>query len=333
MTAPIERRDRPDRIEVRGVRAVGRHGVLAHEKEYPQPFVVDADLEVDLSAAGEGDDLADSVSYAQVAARIVARLTGPSVDLIERLAQLIADDCLAFEAVAAVEVAVHKPAAPVGVDFGDVAVRIRRGQGRTAVVALGGNLPGPLGGPEHTLAWAVRDLDELPGTRVRALSGLVVSPAMRLPGDEQPQPDYLNAVAVLRTDLHPRTLLAHLHRIEADHGRVRTARWGPRTLDLDLVDVATAEGRSLRLDGAVRLPHPGAAERDFVVGPWAQVDPAGVARFLADAAGATQAGDGPAPGPAWPACAHRWVRTLGLLPDAETDYTGHPEAPAPVEGA
>lgn len=343
-----------DVVELRGVRANGRHGVLAHEKVEPQPFVVDVDLETDLSWAGASDALGDTTSYADVTADIVARLTGPGVDLIERLAHLIAGDCLRHELVEAATVTVHKPQAPVGVEFGDVAVRVRRGQGRTAVVALGGNLPrvgsdvgtevgtgagggvgtGEVaGGVADTLASAALALDALPGTSLRALSPLVASDPMPLPTDpgtpfasdapDAPDasdalggaagPGYLNAVAVLRTDLHPRTLLARLHEIEADHGRVRARRWGPRTLDLDLVQVRGAAG-SLRLDGAVRLPHPGAAERAFVIGPWAFVEPEAVREFLADAGVPAPELDGLRPAPAWPAAAARFVRRIGELP-------------------
>lgn len=370
-----------DVVELRGVRASGRHGVLAHEKAEPQSFVVDVDLETDLSWAGASDALVDTTSYADVAADIVARITGPGVDLIERLAHLIAGDCLRHELVEAATVTVHKPQAPVGVEFGDVAVRVRRGQGRTAVVALGGNLPGVgsgvgagagagggagdvPGGVADTLASAALALDGLPGTSLRALSPLVASDPMPLPAgpdaaaaagapdaaDAPHAPDalagaagpgYLNAVAVLRTDLHPRTLLARLHEIEADHGRVRTRRWGPRTLDLDLVQVRGSAG-SMRLDGAVRLPHPGAAERAFVIAPWAFIEPEAVREFLADAGVPAPAfgvdgegrGDlstdlsavtgGLRPGPAWPAAAARFVRRLGELPAPLEKKTGGP---------
>src|SRR5205809_92030 len=98
-----------DRIHLRGVEAVGRHGVLAQEKRDGQPFVVDVVMELDLSGPGRTDNLTDTVSYAEVAAEVVARVTGPSFDLIERLAQVVADDVLGRPAVSAVEVTVHKP--------------------------------------------------------------------------------------------------------------------------------------------------------------------------------------------------------------------------------
>lgn len=309
-----------DVIAVRGVTAWGCHGVLATEKTRAQPFVVDVDLQADLSWAGASDDLADSTSYADVAGQIVARIQGPGVDLIERLAALIATDCLSHELVEAATVTVRKPHAPVGVPFGDVAVRVHRTQNRTAVVALGANLPGPTGSVTDTLASAALALHELPATRLRALSPLVASEPMTLPQDAQQHDPYLNAVAVLRTDLHPRTLLARLHDIEADHGRVRDVRWGPRTLDLDLIDVRDGAGEPLTglgglpgMESVIRLPHPGAAERNFVMMPWRVVDPVGARAFAPEGANAS-AGGAVRPGPPWPQVARRFVRTIGATP-------------------
>jgi dihydroneopterin aldolase len=115
-----------DRIVLRGLRAIGHHGVYAEERASGQPFVVDVVLEVDTSAAATSDDVADTVHYGELAARVVAVIEGEPVNLIEVLAQRIADVCLADDRVESVEVTVHKPEAPVGVQFDDVAVSILR---------------------------------------------------------------------------------------------------------------------------------------------------------------------------------------------------------------
>jgi dihydroneopterin aldolase len=115
-----------DQIVLRGLRAIGHHGVYAEERASGQPFVVDVVLEVDTSAAATSDDVADTVHYGELAARVVAVIEGEPVNLIEVLAQRIADVCLADDRVEAVEVTVHKPEAPVGVQFDDVAVSILR---------------------------------------------------------------------------------------------------------------------------------------------------------------------------------------------------------------
>jgi dihydroneopterin aldolase len=82
--------DPPDRIELRGLRALGTHGVLPEERTRPQPFEVDIDLEVDLLDAGRSDDLADTVDYGTVAEAVVAAVAGPHLDLLEALAERIA---------------------------------------------------------------------------------------------------------------------------------------------------------------------------------------------------------------------------------------------------
>ena len=115
-----------DRVAVTGIAATGYHGVLDHEKRDGQRFVVDVTLGVDTREAAASDDLAATVDYAAVAAAVVAVIEGPALDLVESLAQRVADACLAFDHVSVVEVVVHKPEAPVGVPFGDVAVTIVR---------------------------------------------------------------------------------------------------------------------------------------------------------------------------------------------------------------
>ena len=115
-----------DRIALRGLRAVGHHGVYAEEREKGQPFVVDVVLDVDTHAAASSDEVTDTVHYGELALRVVAVVEGEPVNLIETLAQRIADVCLDDDRVDAVEVTVHKPEAPVGVEFSDVAVSIVR---------------------------------------------------------------------------------------------------------------------------------------------------------------------------------------------------------------
>ena len=121
-----------DRIAVTGITARGFHGVLEHEKREGQTFVVDVALGVDTRPAAASDDLARTVDYSAVAADVVAIVSDGSLDLIETLAQRIADACLARDLVEVVEVVVHKPDAPVGVPFEDVTVTIVRGSGPSA---------------------------------------------------------------------------------------------------------------------------------------------------------------------------------------------------------
>ena len=116
----------PDHIALRGVRAHAHHGVYAFERERGQMFSVDAVLEVDTRAAAVGDDLDKTVNYADLAQKLHAVLTGEPVNLLETLAQRLANVCLDDPLVDAVEITVHKPQAELGVPFDDVTVAIRR---------------------------------------------------------------------------------------------------------------------------------------------------------------------------------------------------------------
>ena len=115
-----------DTIAVMGIRARGRHGVLDFEREMGQTFVVDVEMAVDIAQAGRSDDLAHTVDYGAVATEVAAIITGPPFQLIEALAESIAQRVKAFPGVDQVTVTVHKPYAPVTEVFEDVIVRIPR---------------------------------------------------------------------------------------------------------------------------------------------------------------------------------------------------------------
>lgn len=115
-----------DRISVRGIRAHGHHGVLAHERRDGQPFVVDLVLALDAGPAAASDDLSRTVDYGSLTQEVHDAIVSEPVDLIEALAQRIADLTLAYEPVQWVQVTVHKPAAPIAVAFDDVAVTLER---------------------------------------------------------------------------------------------------------------------------------------------------------------------------------------------------------------
>ena len=115
-----------DRIVLSGLRARGHHGVFDFERDDGQEFVVDVALELDLTRAASSDDVADTVHYGELADRLVGVIGGEPVNLIETLAQRLADVCLAYHRVRAAIVTVHKPHAPIPHEFADVAVTIRR---------------------------------------------------------------------------------------------------------------------------------------------------------------------------------------------------------------
>ncbi|MEX1177106.1 MAG: dihydroneopterin aldolase [Nitriliruptor sp.] len=115
-----------DRINVTGIEVFGHHGVLPHERELGQRFVVDLVLELDLAPAAASDDVADTVHYGELAGAVADLVRERPVDLIETVAERIAARCLEDPRVRAAEVTVHKPSAPLPVVAAEVAVTIRR---------------------------------------------------------------------------------------------------------------------------------------------------------------------------------------------------------------
>ncbi|MEV8267394.1 2-amino-4-hydroxy-6-hydroxymethyldihydropteridine diphosphokinase [Microbacterium sp. NPDC076911] len=134
----------------------------------------------------------------------------------------------------------------------------------TAVVALGANL----GDRDDTMRTALEDLARLPLVSHVHASAPIESVALKLDGPDDAAPAYLNSVALVQTRLAPTVLLAYLHAIENRHGRERRERWGDRTLDLDLI----AYGEVTSDDPALVIPHPRAAQREFVLAPWLGLD-------------------------------------------------------------
>lgn len=255
-----------DQIEINGLRAVTIVGALPHEREIPQPLEIDLAFDVDLHDAGMTDELGDTVHYGLVADRVVAVVEESKDVLLERLVSRIADEVLAFDRVEAVEVKLTKVRPPLAVDAVNTAVRIRRTRAEaqmpphtvhTAYVALGSNL----GDRESFLRLGVRGLGN-----VTAMSNVYETDPVGGPDDQGP---YLNMVVQVETSLDPFALLRRCQRIEAEAMRQRIIHWGPRTLDVDIVqfDDLTLESDDLS------IPHPRFGERRFVLAPLADIAP------------------------------------------------------------
>ena len=127
-------------------------------------------------------------------------------------------------------------------------------------IGLGSNLENPL----EQIKTAIKDMKAMIDTELVACSSLYKSPPM----GPQDQPDYINAAIELETTLTPHSLLDELQKIEQQHGRVRKRHWGERTLDLDVL----VYGEQVLKDDRLTVPHPGIAERAFVVYPLAELD-------------------------------------------------------------
>ena len=130
------------------------------------------------------------------------------------------------------------------------------------LIALGSNISGPWGSPEQSVQHAMQALNR-DGLKLVGASRLLLTAPFGKPN----QPPFVNAVTRIETHLPPLALLQKLHAIERTAGRRRATRWGPRTLDLDIVDYHGL----IRSSGKLILPHPGIQERIFVLKPIAEL--------------------------------------------------------------
>lgn len=293
MIAPQNGPERLDRIEVTGLRAWGHHGVLPQETQLGQQFLADITLHLSTAPAGAADALSRTVNYAEAAHAVHEELRGGPYALVETLAERIAQRILTdtgHPLVRRIGVRIHKPAAPVGLPVDDVTVSIERDAAPVqAVLALGTNL----GDREQHLHDALALLAATDGIEVEWTGPVLET----LPvGGPAGQGAFLNSVIGVRTVLGPFALLEAAHRAEHAAHRERLVRWGPRTLDVDVITYGDWRSE----DEVLTVPHPRAGERAFVLAPWHAARPQAelpgsgpVASLLAGAADR----DGLRPGP------------------------------------
>jgi dihydroneopterin aldolase/2-amino-4-hydroxy-6-hydroxymethyldihydropteridine diphosphokinase len=255
-----------DRMEIIGIETWAFHGVFDHERRDGQPFLVDLTWWLDMGQAADSDDLAKTVDYGEVTSMVINLLQGTPVDLIETLTYAIADTVITHFGFDYLRVSVHKPQAPLEVGFTDVIITTTAANEihpREVVVSLGSNIEPRL----DYLQYAVTALASTPGiTEVRVSEVFETHPQ-----SDVPQPDYLNAILIVTSILPAKDLMSRALDIESLCLRTREVPHGPRTLDIDLI---TIHGETWD-DPFLRIPHPRAARRAFVLVPWLSLDPKG----------------------------------------------------------
>lgn len=250
-----------DKISIKNLEVFAHHGVFPEENKLGQKFLVSAVLYTDTRRAGMEDDLTQSIHYGIVSQQITEFLQNHTYQLIETAAeQLVQELLLHTEHLQAVTLELKKPWAPVGLPLETVSVTITRGW-HTAFLGLGSNM----GDKQVYLDNAVKALAETPGCRLIRVSDYLCTK----PYGGVEQDDFLNACLSLRTLFTPQELLARLHEIEQDAKRERLIRWGPRTLDLDILlyDDLIMDTEELI------IPHVEMHLREFVLKPLAQIAP------------------------------------------------------------
>jgi len=249
-----------DQLRIKDLEVYAYHGVFAAEKELGQRFVLDLILDYDMTRAAKTGDLTASIHYGELAQELVKWCQESKEDLIETLAyQLIGKIFQSYDLVEKVSLEVKKPWAPVPLPLDTCSVKLVR-QKRKAFIALGSNQ----GSPVANLDAALEKMAEQNIRILQASSRIETEPW----GGVEQDP-FLNQVVEVETWLNPEELMQTLLTIEADLGRVREIKWGPRVIDLDILYIGHEELYSPN----VIVPHPYVAERAFVLQSLVEIAP------------------------------------------------------------
>lgn len=250
-----------DKIIIKNLEVYANHGVLKEERELGQKFLVNCSMYLDTKKAAEEDDLRETIDYGKVCFRITRFLTDHTYKLIETAADKLAKELLyTIPVIEKIDLEVYKPWAPVGLPVENIGVSITRGW-HDAVIALGSNM----GDREAYLRHGVNAIENSKDCLLGAVSKFIVTK----PYGVTEQPDFLNGCMKIRTLFSPKELLKFLQNIEHSVNRVREGKWGPRTLDLDILfyDNEIIDTKELT------IPHEDMQNRDFVLVPLNQIAP------------------------------------------------------------
>lgn len=250
-----------DQIQIKNLEVFAKHGVFPEENVLGQKFVISAVLYTSTREAGKTDDLTRSIHYGEISHFIKRFLEEHTYHLLETAAERLAEELLLqTERLERVRLQVQKPWAPVGLHLKTVAVEIERGW-HTAYIALGSNM----GDKQGYLEMGVEHLRHTRGCRVEAVSDFLVTE----PYGVVEQDKFLNGAMKIRTLLTPHELLSRLNEIEQAANRERVIRWGPRTLDLDIL----LYDDLILDDEQLHIPHSEMQKRGFVLEPLCQIAP------------------------------------------------------------
>lgn len=250
-----------DEIRIDNLEVYAYHGVYPKENKEGQPFYINAVLYTDTAEAGRKDDLTLSTDYGEVCHFINEWMKTHTCKLIESVAErMIEEILLKFDLINAIELEIRKPEAPVGLPFDSVSVKIHRGW-HQVYLSVGSNM----GEKEKYIEDAITELKAMPENKDIKASELITTK----PYGGVQQEDFLNGAIALKTLLSPKELLKKLHEIEAAADRKRELRWGPRTLDLDIVFY----DKQVYEDEELLLPHVDMENRYFVLKPLSELAP------------------------------------------------------------
>lgn len=249
-----------NKVIIRGLEVSACHGVKDFEKVQPQPFIFDADIYFDFSAAAVSDDIEDTINYSAASKIIVAVARENCFNLIEKLAYECAYAVMNGTPASRIVLTVYKPQAPMKQKFDTVGVTVDVTRER-AYLSLGSSM----GDKRQYLDRAIEKLGECRQITVKKVSDYIQTE----PYGGVAENTFLNCAVEIETLLPPRRLLEEIHRIEGECGRVRDRRWGDRTLDIDIIFF----GKRVIIEDDLIVPHVEYHKRDFVLIPLKQIAP------------------------------------------------------------
>ncbi len=250
-----------DCIEIKDLEVYGYHGVYKEENKLGQKFIVCCDLYLDTRPAGLSDDLSLSVHYGEVCKFIDEFMSNKTYYLIEAAAEEMARMILLkFCPVKSLKLKIKKPWAPIGLHLEEVSVTIERGW-HDAYLSIGSNM----GNKKENIETAIKRLMGDDDIRLIKRSDLIETK----PYGFKDQDDFLNGALYVKTLYTPEELLKCLNEIELLGDRTRETKWGPRTIDLDILmyDDIIMDTEDLT------IPHADMQNREFVLKPLNEIAP------------------------------------------------------------
>ncbi|HIW21536.1 MAG TPA: 2-amino-4-hydroxy-6-hydroxymethyldihydropteridine diphosphokinase [Candidatus Dorea intestinavium] len=248
-----------DKLVIKDLRAYAYHGVYERETKTGQNFLINATIYCDFKEAAKDDEVLKAVDYGKVCHFLHAYFTSRTFKLLETAVEKMSKETLyRFPGIRKIVIEVKKPEAPIGLPF-DYVSATKEAKWHKVYLSVGSNL----GDKNENIEKGIEELNEREDCRVLEVSSIFKSK----PYGKLDQDDFLNGALAIETVLEPDELLKVLKEIEAKAGKGHTIRWGPRTLDLDIVfyDQLVYDTKELQ------IPHIDMENRDFVLVPMSEL--------------------------------------------------------------
>jgi len=250
-----------DKMYIKDLEVYAHHGVFQEEKTLGQRFLISLELFLSLREAGTTDDITKTVHYGELCHLVEKEFTKESYDLIEKATEELAEVILLnYDLVQRVKVKIKKPWAPIGKPLKYAAVEIDR-KWHITYIGVGSNM----GDKDMNVKDALELINNSKHTKITKTSKFYETKPVGYLNQE----DFLNCVVEVKTLLSPLELVRSLLSIEKELKRERVIRWGPRTIDLD---VLLYDNVISSIDEII-LPHPRMQERMFVLEPLCDIAP------------------------------------------------------------